>query len=108
MSSKSIISADNIDVIQPSQHENTPLTIHIGVFLGGDNTIQGTWLASNYEIKEDESNRKYTIVFPNSISPSLEELFEEDGMESFGNRVGEMLYEVFNRRITISYWFKRR
>ena len=97
MSSKSIISADNIDVIQPSQHENTPLTIHIGVFWGGDNTIQGTWLASNYEIKEDESNRKYTIVFPNSISPSLEELFEEDGMESFGNRVGEMLYEVFNR-----------
>lgn len=97
MPAKSTIDAKGTEVVKPNQQEECPITIHLGVFFGGDDSIQGTWLASNYEIQEDERNRKYTVVFTNSIYPSMEELFEEDGMESFGNRVGEMLYEVFSR-----------
>lgn len=97
MAGKSTIEAKEVAVKEPIQQKERPITIHLGVFFGGDETIQGTWLASNYEIQENEGNRKYTLVFTNSIYPSLEELFEEDGMETFGNRVGEMLDEAFSR-----------
>ena len=79
--------------------ENCQLTIHIGVFFGGSSEypIQGTWVASNYDIEENECNRKYTIVINDSVYPTTEEQFDEDGMMAFGNRMGAMLYNVFNR-----------
>lgn len=99
MASRSEINGEQYAKEELVELENCHLNIHIGVFFGGsaDYPIQGTWVASNYDIEEDDCNRKYTIVINDSVFPTVEEQFDEDGMMSFGNRIGEMLYDAFNR-----------
>lgn len=99
MTSRSEINAEQYLKDELVELENCHLTIHIGVFFGGnaDYPIQSTWVASNYNIEEDECNRKYTIVINDSVYPTIEEQFDNDGMMSFGNRMGAVLYDVFNR-----------
>lgn len=99
MTSRSEINAEQYPKDELVELENCHLTIHIGVFFGGnaDYPIQSTWVASNYNIEEDECNRKYTIVINDSVYPTIEEQFDNDGMMSFGNRMGAVLYDVFNR-----------
>lgn len=99
MTSRSEINAEQYPKDELVELENCHLTIHIGVFFGGnaDYPIQSTWVASNYDIEEDECNRKYTVVINESVYPTVEEQFDENGMMSFGNRMGAVLYDVFNR-----------
>ena len=99
MTSRSEINAKQYTKDELVELENCHLTIHIGVFFGGnaDYPIQSTWVASNYDIEEDECNRKYTIVINDSVYPTIEEQFDNDGMMSFGNRMGAVLYNTFNR-----------
>lgn len=99
MASRSEINGEQYAKEELVELENCHLNIHIGVFFGGsaDYPIQGTWVASNYDIEEDDCNRKYTIVINDSVFPTVEEQLDEDGMMSFGNRIGEMLYDAFNR-----------
>lgn len=99
MSSTSTIKAKTIEVVKPCQHEECSIIIHLGMFFGGNSEypIQGTWLASNYDIEEDECNRKYTIVINDSVFPTIEEQFGKDGMISFGKRISAVLYNVFKQ-----------
>lgn len=97
--SNSVINAKTPDIIGPSQQEECPLTIHLGIVFNanGEYPIHGSWVASNYDIEENETNRKYTIVINNSVFPTIDEHFDVDGMQCFGKRVGEVLYDVFSQ-----------
>jgi len=93
------IKAQAAKTAEKTEREDTALVIHLGVFFDGSSrdTFKSAILSSLYSPPQDDTHKKLTMSVSPGVRVKIEQQFDPEGIEKFGETLGEELYSIFKR-----------